>query len=267
MHNEPSRLSRLLVFLEYDPGNLPLRRDVIHEARSLHHLGRRAEAIDALQAHPEVMADDAEANGVLGLLLYDEGRAQEAREHVDAALAREPTQIEALLTLASMQSDALDLEAARASFDAIVRAEPNCGRAWLGLALLNLRELRFEPARRDATEAAIHLSEHIGTWHVLAWANILFGDLDGAKAALEKALGVDRNFAETHGGLAVVAALQGREPDAQGFMRRALRLHPQSLAAKLAEVVLVRRAGRDAEAKRLLESLLSQPLPGRVRVR
>lgn len=266
MTTERSRLSRLLVYLEYDPGNLVLRRDVIHEARSLHHLGHRAEAIDALQAHPEAIADDAEANGVLALLLYDQGRTQEAREHVDAALARDPAQIEALLTLGSMQSDVLDLEAARASFDAIVRVEPSCGRAWLGLALLNLRELRFEQATHDAAEAAIHLSEHIGTWHVLAWANILLGDLDGARAALERALEIDRNFAETHGGLAVIAALQGREADARGASRRALRLHPQSLAAKLAEVVLVRRAGREAEAKRLLESLLSQPLPARVRV-
>jgi tetratricopeptide (TPR) repeat protein len=231
---------------------------LVLRARCLYHLRRAAEAIAALQTHLHVMPDDAEANGLLALLLYEQGHVDEARAHLNAALERQPQQVEALLALACLRSDANEVDAARASFEAIVGVESRCGRAWLGLALLNLREARIEQARRHAQEAAMHLPEHVGTWHVLAWTNIMLGDVDGARAAFEKALTIDRNFAETHGGLAVIAALQDRRPDAELGARRALRLNPESLAAKLAEILLLRSAGRGEDAKLALDSLLSR---------
>jgi Flp pilus assembly protein TadD len=87
----------------------------------------------------------------------------------------------------------------------------------------------------------------------------MLGDVGGAQSAFERAMSVDRNFGETHGGLAVVAALQSREEDARQLVRRALRLDPKSLAARYAEMLLMQRQGRDAEAKAVLDSILSRP--------
>jgi tetratricopeptide (TPR) repeat protein len=247
--------------LEYLSGPLsPLEQPLglVLRARCLHHLRRPDEAIATLQAQLVVSPDDAEVNGLLGLLLYEEGRGNRAREHIDAALERNPRQVEALLALASLQSDGLEVDAARASFDAIVSADTRCGRAWLGLALLNLREMRLDEAKREVQVAATHMPEHIGTWHVLAWTHIMLGDVGGAQQAFDRALAVDRNFGETHGGLAVVAALQNREDEARRSIRRALRLNPQSLAAKYAEILLLQREGRHDDAKVMIESVLSR---------
>jgi branched-chain amino acid transport system permease protein len=48
------------------------------------------------------------------------------------------------------------------------------------------------------------MAEHIGTWHGLALSLVLQGRLDEAQALYEQTLEMDRNFAESHGGLAVV---------------------------------------------------------------
>jgi tetratricopeptide (TPR) repeat protein len=232
---------------------------MVLRARCLHHLRRPAEAIATLQTHLGVSPDDTEAHGLLALLLQEDGHDDEARAHVDAALERNPRQVEAMLALAAMQSNGPETAAARKSFDAILRIDPRCGRAWLGLALLNLRELRLDAARHDIEEAASHLPEHLGTWHVFAWTQLMLGDVGGAQSAFERAMSVDRNFGETHGGLAVVAALQSREEDARQLVRRALRLDPKSLAARYAEMLLMQRQGRDAEAKAVLDSILSRP--------
>lgn len=86
----------------------------------------------------------------------------------------------------------------------------------------------------------------------------LYGDVGAAHAAFEKALAIDRNFGETHGGLAIVAALQGREADAHLGIKRALRLDPQALSPRYADMVLLRRQGRHREVQAVFESALSQ---------
>jgi len=231
---------------------------LVLRARCLHHLRRPGEAISTLKSHLGDAPKDAEAHGLLALLLQEEGDLEQARAHVEAALERNPRQIEALLTLASLQTDAQETGAARESLDAVISIDPRCGRAWLGRALLNLLELRLNDAKRDIDTAATHMPEHLGTWHVLAWTNLMSGDVAAAKAAFEKAMTVDRTFGETHGGLAVVAALQGHDEEARQHHRRAARLDPQSLAAKYAEMLLLQRDERHDEAKALLESLLSR---------
>jgi len=230
-------------------------------ARCLHHLGRPLEAIADCKARLIATPDDADTLGLVALLLYEQRQSDDAMENLKAALRQNPRQLEAMLALASIQADAQDPEAASASFQSLLQAHPQCGRGWLGLALLKLGRMRPDEARHDIEFAAEHLPEHIGTWHVLAWVQIMQGDVAGAEQAFERALVLDRNFGETHGGLAVIAALQGREDDAREGIRRALRLNPQGLSAHHAELLLLKRHGRDAEAKALVESVLEQPTP------
>jgi Tfp pilus assembly protein PilF len=116
---------------------------------------------------------------------------------------------------------------------------------------------------KDAIVAAVkYLPEHIGTWHVLGWIELLCGDLGAARAAFEQALTIDCNFGESHGGLAVVAAWQGREQDAVTARRRALQLDPHSISARYAEMVLLQRAGKYREAQAVLASLMDRRVTG-----
>lgn len=230
-------------------------------ARCLHHLRRAAEAIVDCEAHLLVVADHPQTHGLLALLLYEQGQAAAARGHAEAALRQDPKQLEALLTLASLQSDAQEYVAARGTFDTLVLEHPDCGRGWLGLAMIELAHMQLDVAKLDVELAAAHMPEHIGTWHVLAWIEILCKDVAAAEAAFDKALAVDRNFGETHGGIAVIAALQGREDDARMSIKRALRLDPQSLSAQYASALLLRRQGRESEAQALVEAVLARPVP------
>lgn len=64
------------------------------------------------------------------------------------------------------------------------------------------------------------------------------GELAEAEQTFRKALALDRNFGESHGGLAVVSALQGKKSEAEEGVQRALRLDPEGLSARYAEMVL-----------------------------
>jgi tetratricopeptide (TPR) repeat protein len=235
---------------------------LVLRARCLHHLGRRGEAIADCRAHLVHARDHPQTNGLLALLLYEQEERALAQRHLDAALRRDPTQREALLTLGSIESERDDDAAARATFDKLLATHPDCGRGWLGLALMELRCTQVAAAKRAIELAARYMPEHIGTWHVLAWTELILGNIDAAQAALHRALALDRNFGETHGGLAVVAALQGLRDDARLAIKRALRLDPQSLSARYAEVVLLEGAGRVADARAVFERLLSRQAAG-----
>jgi Flp pilus assembly protein TadD len=84
----------------------------------------------------------------------------------------------------------------------------------------------------------------------------------GCRSGIAQALALDRNFAESHGGLAVVAVLQGREEEARASLKRALRLDPQAMSAQYAEMLLLQRAGKQEEARRILDAFLSRPAAG-----
>jgi hypothetical protein len=69
--------------------------------------------------------------------------------------------------------------------------------------------------------------------------------------AVEHALDLDRNFAESHGSLATVAALRGDQATAKREIDIANRLDPGCLSAKLA-ASLLKRAANDPDGAREL---------------
>jgi tetratricopeptide (TPR) repeat protein len=242
-------------------GTVPLA--ILLRARCLHHLQRHDEAIAASSSYLQVEPDRADAHGILALLLQETGRSREAQPHIAVALGRDPHQLEAMLALASIQQDAQELAAARASFGKLVEIYPGCGRGWLGLGLVELADLRVDIAKKRIERAVECMPRHIGTLHVLAWICLMQGDVDGAERAFVKAMALNRTFGETHGGLAAISALRGRGDEAREGIRRALRLDPRCMAARFAELVLLQRAGKHDEARAVIERFLQQRAPGR----
>jgi tetratricopeptide (TPR) repeat protein len=242
--------------VEAVPAGLLLR------ARSVHHANRPEEAVADCYAYLARFPDDAEAHGLLGLILQEQKRDDEAKIHVDAALVLDSRQLEAMLALAGLYQDAGDPDSAAISLENLVAAHPHCGRGWLSLALIRLQRFETDAARQDIERATRHLPDHIGTWHVLAWTELMRGDVAAAEAAFAQAMTLDRNFAESHGGLAVVAVLQGREADARASLERALRLNRHALSARYADMLLLQRAGKHEEARRILDAILSQRAVG-----
>ena len=81
-----------------------------------------------------------------------------------------------------------------------------------------------------------------------------------ARAAAENilALALDRNFGETHGGLAVVAALQGRRAEAEVAIRRAQGLNAQGLSGAFAQMLLGRDVHHPEKLAEEVHALVAQ---------
>jgi len=132
--------------------------------------------------------------------------------------------------------------------------QPQLGRARLGagLALAARGEV---PQAIEALKAAVAVTpDHLGSWHTLAWMQLLSKDVDGAAASFEAALTRDDNFSENHGGMALIAALRGDKAACERSLRTAVKLDALSMNAMVARTVLERGPGA------LDEQLLSRAL-------
>ncbi len=225
-------------------------------ARCLHHLGKPERAIEALQLIP-AEERDAETQGVLALLLHETSNAAGASEAANRALLLNPLQLDALLARASVEAESDRYDNARRDYIVATTAHPTCGRAWSGLAQIDMRDMQFDKARDELELAVKLMPNHIGSWHMLAWIHILYGRADEAKYAFERAYEIDRSFGETHGGFAVVAAMQQQRKLSEQHMRRARKLNPEGFSVYYAELLLLKSEGRHEEAKALYENVMS----------
>lgn len=225
-------------------------------ARCLHHMGRLEEAIELIEQLP-VAEMDAETQGVLALLLHEVQRTADASEAANLALSRNPQQLDALLARASLEAELDRYDNARRDYVVATTAHPTCGRAWSGLAQLDMRDMQFDKAQEELELAVKLMPDHIGTWHMLAWIHILHGRAEEAKYAFDRSYEVDRNFGETHGGFAVVAAMQQQRKLSEQHMRRARKLNPDGFSVHYAELLLLKAEGKNDEAKALYDMVMS----------
>jgi len=107
--------------------------------------------------------------------------------------------------------------------------------------------------------AVKYMPNHIGTWHTLAWCQLLRDDIAGAKESFEKAMDLDHNFGETHGGIAVVAYLQGDKDLARKETRKAIMLNPYSFAGRFAESLLTNDTDPE-KAQQMINDILSSQI-------
>ena len=227
-------------------------------ARCMHHLDQREAAIEVLQ---KLASDKPEAEGLLALLLHELDRQEDAIAAANRALAINPNQLEALLARASTLAEQEHFLAARQDLEHATKMHPHCGRAWSGLAQLDFRDFSFDRAQQALEKAVEEMPNHIGTWHMLAWLCIMKGEVAQAKMAFQRSYEIDRNFGETHGGLAVIAALEEQPKLAEEYIKRAKRLNPNGFAAHYASMLLLEKQGKADEAKALFTRIMETSHP------
>ena len=200
----------------------------------------------------------ATALGLRALAWLDAADNAAAMQAAQACLALYPDQHEALLVAGTLALWQQDLDTAEHHFRHVLELHPNSGRALSGVGQLLMLRNDLPAAITQLEHAVVAMPDHIGTWHALAWAQLLVGNIDLADACYRRAFDLDRNFADSHGGLALIDALKGRTADAEQSVKRALRLNPQCVTALYAKSLLLSDSGQSDEADRLLSNLVGQ---------
>ncbi len=231
--------------------------------RSLHHLGELETAIAFARAQEARCACDAGFLGAAALAYFDAEAFPEAERTSRAALALDSRSSDALIVRGSLALGRAEAMRALADFDRAEQRAPNDGRVAAGLGMARLVAGDAMGARESLRRAVVLMPSHIGTWHALGWACIALRAWSEAATVMQKALELDRNFGESHGAVAVVAALSGRRDDAQAAIDRAMRLDPRGLSARYAQLVLSGEAADPTQFERAANRVLSsRSLPG-----
>lgn len=222
---------------------------VLH-ARVLYFLGRVSEAINLLN---QFTVESAELQGLKSLLIQDSdnGSVDEVFLYANRCLTQDPNNQDALLALASLHLERLELDQALPHLNHLLELSPNHGRALSGAGQVAFHAFEFERALPLFDKAVQTMGNHIGTWHLKAWTEILTNKLDDALISMLKAYDLDHNFAETHGGLASIYALQGELALAERHVKIANRIDSSGLASVFAQMVLLNKSGKNLESQEL----------------
>jgi protein O-GlcNAc transferase len=183
--------------------------------------GHWSEAIPDLELLVEMAPDAARHHVDLGRCLARTGRAAEAREHLERALALEPGNLGALAERALLDLAAGDLEDAERVLVQLSERAPDDGEVWKRLG--NARGQRGDLAGAAAAfaKAGALLPADAELEH--NWGTTLsrLGDQAGACEHFEAALALRPDSAGTHFNLANSLELLGRKDQAAIHYRRA----------------------------------------------
>jgi Flp pilus assembly protein TadD len=226
--------------------------------RATHRLGEVEEGCAWARAqHAAGMLEPA-GQGVASLLAIDGNDFEAAAAWSAAALQSGVVVPEALVAAATVALAHSETQAAIDLLQQNLQQQPDDGRslAMLGMALLQAQDLA---AAESCLQRAVQATPaHIGTWHALGWTRLLRQDREGAHAAFEQALALDRNFAESHGALGLVLALQGKRLRAEHHMVIAEKLDARNVTGRFARALLQGDAVDAQRLQALAERLLDR---------
>ena len=225
--------------------------------------GDHAQAQHSLDEALRMEPDHATAMGVRALGLLDSGNLPSAQAAAADCLARYPDQHEALLASATAHLWTGNPALAGEQYQRALARFPNSGRALSGMGQVLAMAGHLEQAEATLRHAVRTMPDHIGTWHALGWVQLLQGDLPEARNSYQAAYDLDRNFAESHGGLAVVAFFEDRFEDGEASMKRALKLDPKCVSGRYAKTLWLYHTNQAEASDALFAELMEQgALPG-----
>jgi tetratricopeptide (TPR) repeat protein len=223
---------------------------------ALHHLGRYDDGLAVGQALAERFPDNEALMGALATLSLDAEKADLARNYASRAGGNaEGRAALGFLALGDHEtSQSLDL------FETAIAAQPGNPRAWVGKGLGLLAAGDAAAGAKAIDRGAELFGDHIGSWVACGWAQFVSGDNAKARASFARALAIDENFSESHGGLAVMDIVEGRLEEARRRSEIALRLDRNCFGGALAKSLLLDRSGHARAAQKVREMAFATPI-------
>lgn len=225
------------------------------KVQMLHHLGRIEEAIAVGQGMADRFPGNDSLLGALSVAAMDVDDLELARHYAASAKGG----ADALTTRGLIALNDSDAEQSLQLFEQALAEQPNAPRAWIGKGLGLISAGQTARGIEALRKGAEIFGDHLGSWIALGWSQFMERDLVGARKTFEHALTLDDNFAETHGGLAVIDFAEG---DLGGAGRRAdvaLRLDRECFGGMLARILLAEAKGNAATAQRLWDKAINMP--------
>lgn len=226
--------------------------------RTLHQAGEIKQAIEWARARAVNGALAPDAMGVASLAALDLGDMTTTQAWAAAALQENGQQLEALVAAGSVALARRDAAQARELLRRALSVHAEDGRAWSALGFAELLDLQLEAALFAFHQAVRFLPAHLGTWNGLGWTHVVRRDMDAAVQAFGQAVALDRNFGESHGGLAVAYAFLGQRELAEGEIARARGLDGNGLATQYASAILAGEVSDVESIQRLATQLLAR---------
>jgi tetratricopeptide (TPR) repeat protein len=225
------------------------------KVQMMHHLGLYDEALAVGETLAKRFPTDLALMGSLAVLAMDAERidlaelyAERGGDHGDAQAVR------GMLALVNH-----DIAGASTLFDQALNQRADNARAWIGKGLSQLVTGDIPAGAKAIDRGAELFKTHIGSWVVSGWAHFIAGEYEAARASFDRALAIDDCFAESHGGLAVIDVVQGRDAEAARRCEIALRLDRKCFGAALGKILLLQKGGRTEAARKIRDIALSTP--------
>ena len=225
--------------------------------RTLHHLGEIDEAIEIAKSHLENHPEDAKVAGMLSLLYFDNDDFSNSQAAAENALKLSPNNLDALVSAAGSYIGDEKIDEASEVLNRALMLEPNNGRVLAKIGLINMLNQDLSTAEVNMQKSLKAMPEHIGSWHVLGWIQILQQKTNDAEHTFNHALNLDRTFGESHGGLAVIEAIKGNWAKADEYSKVAKKLDGATMSTYYVDILKLQAEGKGDDATKLINTIMS----------
>jgi arylsulfatase A-like enzyme/tetratricopeptide (TPR) repeat protein len=189
--------------------------------------GDLAGAVATLQRALALHPDDTDTAALLGAYLDESGRAREAAAVLEVYAARESPDLDVLMARGAALAHDGRTQEARDTFE---------------------RALSIDPSSAEA-------KANLGT------VSLAVNDYAQARTILEESLALDPDVSRAHNALGVIAAETGHPDEAIAHWKRAVELNPREWDTLFNLGKLLRRQGREKEARPYIERFIREAPP------
>ena len=222
----------------------------------LHEQGEFEKAMTKAKLHLKNHKDHAGLLAAISVLALDIEDPQMAKECALKA-GNHPDALTTLGVLAlgnERNVEALTL------FEAAMDINAHGPRTWIGMGLSQLSAGDNVAAAANIDKGAELFKTHIGSWIAAGWAHFVLENYKTSRVRFEKALSLDRNFAESHGSLAVLDVIEGHIDQARQSAKTATLLDKECFSAALAGTLILSSQGNAAAAKKIFDRAINTPI-------